>query len=103
MKKIEPLLDNIIIEKVAEESASGIIIPEDMQKRDSGKGRVLAVGQGIRRPDGVLMPLLVNKGDIILYTRCFPVTIEKVEYFITKEEWILAILKDETTKQGKSK
>ena len=94
---IQPLLDNILMEPIVEDKTkSGLLLPESQQpsKRESGKGKVISVGQGIRKPDGSIAPLLVKKGDIVLYSRYSPVRIEEQDYLITKEEWVLAILKN---------
>ena len=101
--KIQPLLNNILVESIIDEKTkSGLIIPllpgVRESPRESGKGKVISVGQGIRKPDGSIVPLLVKKGDIILFSRYSPVKIDEKDYLITKEEFVLAILKDEKIK-----
>lgn len=97
--KIQPLYNYLLVEKI-EENTSGIITPDTIQeKKSEGKGRVVAIGQGTRNIDGSISPLLVKKGDIILFNRYSEATIEKVKYLLVREEWIVAILKEE--KNGK--
>ena len=97
---IQPILNNILVEKI-EENASGIITPDSIQeKKLEGKGKVLAVGQGSRNIDGSISPLLVKKDDIILFNRYSLVKIEGKEYLLVKEEWIIAVLKNDK-KNGK--
>lgn len=92
--KIQPLLNNILVEKIEENT--GLIIPDTLQdKKSEGKGRVVAIGQGTRNIDGSISPLLVKKGDIILFNRYSLVKIERKEYLLVKEEWVIAILKEE--------
>lgn len=99
MTTIKPHLNNILVDKI-EENVSGLILPDTIQeKKSEGKGKVIAVGQGIRNMDGSISPLLVKKGDIILFNRYSLVKIEKKEYLLVREEWVVAILKDE--KDGK--
>jgi len=97
--KIQPLLNNILVEEIID-TPTGLIVPEDMQRTKSeGKGRIIAVGQGTRNIDGSIAPLLVKKGDIVLFNRYSKVKIEGREYLLIKEEWIVATLKEE--KNGK--
>lgn len=92
---IQPLLENILAEPIEEKvSSGGIIIPDTEKKRETGKAKVLAVGQGIRTMDGKILPLLVKKGDTILFSVCAPITIDQKNYLIIREDAVIAIIKD---------
>ena len=96
---IQPLLNNILVEEIKEDHG-GLELPSDIeQKKSEGKGKVVAVGQGSRNIDGSISPLLVKKGDIILFNRYSMVKIEGKEYLLVREEWVVATLKE--VKNGK--
>ena len=65
-KRLVPLLDRVLIEKVAPaaKSGGGILLPETAAKVNSGK--VVAVGAGGRAQDGSLVPMGVKEGDTVL-------------------------------------
>ena len=94
---MKPILDHILLEKIEEEIKSGLITPDALQdKKLEGKGRVIAVGHGIRNNTGKLIPLIVKEGDIVLFTRYKPVVEDGKEYYLTREDHILAILNEKT-------
>src|SRR6476620_4718349 len=70
VKKIRPLQDRLVVQRVAEDSKTkgGIIIP-DTAKEKPLEGRVVAVGNGKVLEDGKVRPLDVKVGDIILFTK----------------------------------
>lgn len=91
---IQPLFDRVVIQPLAsdEVSASGIIIPDTVQKDKAGRGTVIAVGPG-RYDRGALVPMTVKKGDEVIFdTYKSPVKVEGEEYFILEEASILAII-----------
>ena len=67
---IEPLGPHIILKILPKEDKSegGIILPEVRQEAYT-KGKVMAVGQGYRGPDGKFGPLTVKVGDVVIYNR----------------------------------
>ena len=99
--KIQPLLRYVLVEPIIEEmTKSGLYIPNPLENRKTGdagyfKGKVLAIGQGIRQPDGNFSPLVVKKGDIILFWKYNPINIDEKDYFIVYEESVIAILKND--------
>jgi co-chaperonin GroES (HSP10) len=99
------VLDNILVERVVDQNKAGLVLPEYVKndERAEGKGRVISVGQGIRRADGTIAPQIIKEGDIIYFSRYTPVKIEDKEYLITKEVHVLLILKDEKVKSNKHK
>lgn len=93
-----PLGDRVVVlpaEKEGEKKlASGIIIPETIDKEKPARGEVIAVGPG-KYEEGKRIPLQVKVGDIVLFSRYGydEVKIEGVEYYIIAESNILGIVK----------
>ena len=77
MSKIIPTGDNIVVEAVKEEvSASGIIIPDTASKEKPMKGKVLAVGPGKMKDDGSRLPMDVEIGDVVLFSKYGPTEVK---------------------------
>lgn len=99
-KKIVPLADRVLIrplnEKELEKKNSfGIILPDkDEDEKSREQGVVVAVGAG-KYDDGKLNKMTVKEGDRVLFSKYAfdEITLEGEEYFILKEENILAIIK----------
>ncbi len=93
--KIHPLQDRIIVKRIGEEETSkgGIIIP-DTAKEKPQEGKVVAVGKGKIRDDGVLQKLDVKKGDCVLFGKFAgaEVTLEGEEHLIIREDDVLGIV-----------
>lgn len=95
---IKPLGDRILLKPVSAEevktTASGIIIPDTVSKEKPEQGTVVAVGEG-RWDDGVKIPVSVKVGDKVVFSRYGyeEVKYNGVEYYILKEENVLAIIK----------
>ena len=67
---LQPLGDRLIVEALEEEetTASGIVLP-DTAKEKPQRGRVLAVGPGGRDEDGEYIPMDVEVGDEVIYSK----------------------------------
>jgi chaperonin GroES len=97
--KITPLGDRILLKPFSEEemktTASGIIIPDTVSKEKPEQGRVIAVGEG-RWEDGKRVPMAVKVGDKVVFSRYGyeEVKLGGEEYYILKEENILAVIKN---------
>jgi len=67
-KKIEPIGDKIVIkqEEADNRSKGGIYIPEKAQDAPK-RGTVLAVGPGKRTNEGEIIPMQLNKGDVVVF------------------------------------
>ena len=93
-----PLGDRIVVlpsEKEGEKKlASGIIIPETVDKEKPAKGEVIAVGLG-KYENGKRVPMQVKVGDTVLFSKYGydEVKIDDVEYYILSESSILGIIK----------
>jgi len=95
MKKIRPLHDRLLVERLEEKEVKkgGIIIP-DTAKEKPQEAKVIAVGNGKVTDDGKKIPLDVKAGDKILFGKYSgsEVKIDDKEYLIMREEDVLAIL-----------
>jgi chaperonin GroES len=68
--KLQPLADRLIVEALEEEESteSGIVLP-DTAKEKPQRGRVLAVGPGARDDDGEHIPMDVEEGDDVIFSK----------------------------------
>ncbi|SRR6266540_2013803 len=90
---LQPLGDRLIVEALEEEetTVSGIVLP-DTAKEKPQRGRVLAVGPGGRDEDGNYIPLDVEVGDEVIYSKYggTEVKVGAEEYLILRESDVLA-------------
>jgi chaperonin GroES len=95
--KIEPLHDKVVIKPLDEEAvtASGIVLPETVDKDKPMQGEVIAVGPGRRMDNGELAPMGVKVGDVVLFTKYSPdeVEIDDEEFLVIEEDKILGVIK----------
>ncbi len=96
---IKPLGDRVLVEPLSDEEREkttklGIVIPDTVEKEKSERGRVIAVGPGKMTDEGNLIPLSVKKGQIVIFSKYGPdeIKVGNKEYYIIKEENILAVL-----------
>lgn len=102
---IRPLGDRVLVKAIAEEgagmkTASGIILPDTIDKERPEEGRVIAVGEGRcckdchTCKDGVCSTLKVKKGDRVIFTKFGPeeITVDGEDYLIVSESNILAVV-----------
>jgi len=94
---ITPLGDRVLVKPVLadeKKSASGIIIPDTIDKEKPEQGKVIAVGDGRQTPDGKVIPVRVKKGDVVIFSKYGPdeIKVDGEEYYILSESNILAII-----------
>lgn len=89
---IKPLSDRIIIEPIVEENktARGIILPGAPKDKPT-KGKVLKVGPGRVNSEGVVCPVNVPEGAIIVYAKTAGTKIEHhgQDYLLIRETDVL--------------
>jgi chaperonin GroES len=94
-----PIRDRILVKKLEDsmKTKSGLVLSDDTKERPT-KGMVLAVGEGKINEDGKLLPMVIKKGDMIVYPKYagHPIKMDGVEYLILDEKEILGIMKGET-------
>ena len=94
---LKPLGDRIVVQPSHMEGekklASGIIIPETVDKEKPAQGTVVAVGPG-KYEHGKRVPMQVKVGNIVLFSKYGydEVKIEGQEYYILAESGILGII-----------
>ena len=93
---IKPLEDKVLVQASEAETttASGIVIP-DTAKEKPQEGKVLAVGPGRVDDNGNRVPLDVNVGDTVIYSKYGGTEIryEGEDYLILSARDVLAIIK----------
>lgn len=85
--KLIPLADRVVIQPITEKKTlSGIIIPDAAGKERPERGTVIAIGKGV---------VEVKVGDEVVFTKYGPeeVKVEGLDYYILREDQILAIVK----------
>ena len=93
---LKPLDDRIVVRpsEAEQTTISGIVIP-DTAKEKPQQGEVLAAGPGRRSElSGELVPLGVNVGDIVIYSKYggTEITIEGEDVLILTSRDILAVV-----------
>ena len=94
---VRPLADRVLVLPISKDekvSASGIIIPETVDKERPDQGTVIAVGYGKYNEDGDLVPMNVKIGQKVIFSKYGPdeIKIAGKEYYIISESNILAII-----------
>jgi chaperonin GroES len=92
---IKPLGDRVLIKPIKEEevTASGIVLPETIDKEKKAEGTVIAVGLGKLLENGTRSTMEVKVGDKVLFEKWGgeEVKVGREEYKIISQEKILAI------------
>ena len=92
---IRPLEDKILVQASEAETttASGIVIP-DTAKEKPQEGKVLAVGPGRIDDNGNRIPLDVNVGDVVIYSKYGGTEVKYggEEYLVLSARDVLAII-----------
>lgn len=93
---IKPLGDHVLVKPLKEEevTASGIVLPDTVDKEKKAEGSVVAVGPGKMLEDGSRSTMEVTVGQRVLFKKWGgdEVEFEKEEYKIISQEDILAIV-----------
>ena len=94
---IKPLGDRVLIEIPTREAKTkgGIIIPETVNQEKPEEGKVIAVGEGRVSDSGKVIPIKVKVGDRVVFSKYGydEITVDGKEYYMLKEESILAVIK----------
>jgi chaperonin GroES len=103
---LQPLGDRLIVEAIEEEetTTSGIVLP-DTAKEKPQRGRVLAVGPGMRNDSGEIVPMEVAVGDEIIYSKYGGTEIKlgADDVLILRESDVLAKVATKRAKSSKKK
>ena len=94
--KLTPIGGNILVKPVSGDktSASGIVLPETVDKEKPQKGEIIALGTGRIAPDGKKVPFSVKVGDIVVFKKYSPdeIEVDGEEFLIMDEDSILAVV-----------
>ena len=97
--QLVPLGDRVVVQPSEKEGekklASGIIIPETIDKEKLLKGEIIAVGPGRRNDEGKRIPVEIKPGDTVFFKTPWdePVKVVGVEYYVLPESDIILIEK----------
>ncbi|HBU07071.1 MAG TPA: co-chaperone GroES [Candidatus Magasanikbacteria bacterium] len=93
---IKPLGDRVLVKPIKEEevTASGILLPETVDKEKKMEGEVVAVGPGKLLENGSRAIMEVKVGDKVIFEKWGgeEVKVGKEEYKILSVEKILAVV-----------
>jgi len=94
--QLRPIGDHLVVKAVAaeEKSASGIIIPETVDKERPERGEILAVGPGRLLENGTRAVLDLKVGETVIFKKYAPdeVKIDGQEYLIIRQEDVMAVV-----------
>lgn len=93
--KLHPVSDFIIIEpqKIEVKTKSGIVLPDTIEKEKPQQGKVIAAGPGKMLESGTRAMMQVKVGDTVLFAKYSLIKMEGKEYFVIKEDDVIAIVK----------
>lgn len=100
--KFRPLHDRVLLRRLEqdEKTAGGIIIP-DTAKEKPQEAEVVAVGTGLRDENGKVIPLDVQEGDRVLFSKWAgtEVNVDGEELLVLKESDIMGVIVEGTAKK----
>lgn len=92
--KLRPLHDKVLVKRTDEEQTTpgGILLPGSAAEKPS-QGEVIAVGPGKRDENGVIAPIGVEVGDLVIFGQYGgnEVKIDGEEYIILSESDIYGV------------
>jgi len=94
--KLTPVSDYMVVKPVSAEetSASGIIIPETVNKERSERGEVISMGPGRLDSNGTMLKAPAAVGQVVLFKKYAPdeVKVDGEEYLLIRFEDVMAIV-----------
>ena len=92
----KPLSNHVFLETFEEEKTtkSGIVLPDNAEKEKPIKGKVLAVGPGKMKDGGMIQPMSVKVGDVVLFKKygADEIEMDGKKYLVGDEDDILAVI-----------
>jgi len=93
---LKPLHSNVIIKPLGRETvtASGIVIPDTINKEKPEQGEVVATGPGKLLDNGQVATMSVKVGDKVMFRKYSPdeIKVDNQEYLVIKEQDIMLII-----------
>ena len=94
-KELRPLGDRLVVKPVEREetTVSGLVLPDTVTEKPQ-QGTVIVVGPGRVTEDGQTLPIEVNKGDTVIYTRFAGTeySLDDEDVLILRESDVLAVV-----------
>lgn len=94
--KLRPLGDKVIVKPLSKEetTASGIVLPDTVDKDKPEEGEVIATGPGRLLDNGARAAMSIKVGDKVLFTKYSPNEFKKddQEYLVLSESDIMAVI-----------
>lgn len=93
--KLKPIGGNILVKPETEEkTASGIVLPDTVDKEKPQRGKIIALGSGKLNDKGETLPFNIKVGEIVLFKKYSPdeVQLDGEDFLIMEENDILAIV-----------
>ena len=94
--KLRPLGDKVIVKPLSKEetTASGIVLPDTVDKDKPEEGEVIATGPGRLLDNGSRAAMSIKVGDKVLFTKYSPNEFKKdnKEYLVLSESDIMAVV-----------
>ena len=93
---IKPLGNRVLVRRSTVKSTKGGILLPDTAKEKPKEGEVIAVGQGKTNDRGMVEPLNVKKGDLVIFGSYAGTEVKGMsddkEYLLLSEDEILGII-----------
>ena len=94
---LKPIGDHIIVRALSKEevTASGIILPDTVDKERPERGEVIAVGPGKVLDNGSRATMDVAVGDQVVFKKYAPdeIKVDKEEYLVIRMDDVIAVIK----------
>lgn len=94
--QLRPLHDRLVVKASSKEevTASGIILPDTVDKERPEQGEVIAVGPGRLLDNGQRAAMSVKVGDKVVFKKYSPdeIKIEEKEYLVLSESDVMAVI-----------
>lgn len=94
--QLRPLHDRLVVKTSTKEevTASGIILPDTIDKERPEQGEVIAVGPGRLQENGQRASMSVKVGDKVVFKKYSPdeITIDDKEYLVLSESDVMAVI-----------
>ncbi|MBT5337721.1 co-chaperone GroES [Candidatus Falkowbacteria bacterium] len=93
---LKPLNDHVIVKPTSQEekTASGIILPDTLNKEKPEQGEVISIGPGKMLENGQRSPMSIQVGNKVIFKKYSPdeIKADGQECLVLREEDILAII-----------
>lgn len=93
--EIKPVREHVHIRRLDDLVSPGGIILKEVDREEVQRGEVLAVGSGYLTEDGVVVPLTVQVGDVVLFEpHTGTVHPSESQELVLREDYIIAVLEE---------